>query len=67
MSKSRFIRTNVVFADKYFIAAFKAALVFISNIVMPIVASINIISVVVVAVVVNVATDLRWLLRWRKS
>jgi hypothetical protein len=63
--KSHRITTKVVAADKRLLTAFKAALVFIPFIVMLVVASLNITSVVVVAV--DVATDLRWCLRWCKK
>jgi threonine/homoserine efflux transporter RhtA len=62
--KSHRITTKVVVADKCSLAVFKAALVFIPIIVMLIITSLNLISVVVVAL--DVATDLRWCLRWCK-
>jgi hypothetical protein len=60
--KTHRIKTKVVVADMYSLAAFKAALVFIPIIVMPIVASLNIISVAVAAA--DAVADLRWCLRW---
>ena len=64
--KSQRITTKVVVADKCSLAAFMAALVFISIIVMPIVASLNLIYAVVDAVATT-AAYLRWCLRWYKS
>ena len=67
ISKSHVFTTKVVAADKCLLAAFNAALVFfISIIVMPIIASLNLISVVVVAAYAADA-DFRWCLRWCKS
>jgi len=66
--KSHRITTKVAAADKCSLAAFKAALVFISIIVMPIVASLNLIYVVVVVDAVVAATaHLQWCSRWCKS
>jgi len=65
ISKSHRITTKVVAAKKCSLAAFNAALVFNSIIVTPLVASLNLIFVVIVAVVA--AVDLRWCLRWCKS
>ena len=60
-----FIITKVVAADKCSLAAFKAALVFpILIIVMPIIASLNLI--LVYGVMAYVAADFRWCLRWCK-
>ena len=58
IKKSHRITTKVAALDKCLLAAFKAALVFISIIVMPIVASLNLIFVFVAAAVA-VATHLR--------
>ncbi len=60
--KSHRMTTKVVATDKCLLAAFKAALVFISIIVMPVVASLNLILVSVVAAVAiaNFLICLRW-------
>ena len=63
--KSHRITTKVVVADTCSLADFKATVVFILIIAMPIVASLNLIYVAAAAVDVA-ATDLRWRLRWCK-
>ena len=65
--KSHRITTKVVVADKFLLAAFKAALAFpISIIVIPIIASLDLIYVSIIVAFVDVA-DLRWCLQGYKS